>query len=106
VLLSIRERDHDLHRPQRLRPIRRQRPAVGSAPPASNSRSWIRDQLGPSGVLNSVTRRISPTHPARRHADALGLGRQDGRFGLAPHKVPERPRTSRLGQAGRCRETQ
>jgi hypothetical protein len=28
VLLSIRERDNDLHRPRRLRPVRRQRPAA------------------------------------------------------------------------------
>jgi hypothetical protein len=35
--------------------------------------------LGPGGVSNSVTRRISPTHSARREHDVLELGRLDGR---------------------------
>jgi hypothetical protein len=39
VLLSIRERDYDLHGPRRLRPVRRQRPAAGSAhPPQARAR--------------------------------------------------------------------
>ena len=31
--------------------------------------------------------RISPTHPAPRHDDALELGRQDGRRGRVPRRL-------------------
>ena len=65
VLLSIRKRDDDLHRPQRLRPVRRQRPAVGSAPRSRRSTPRSRSS---SSLLRRAPR-DSPL-PSRRPASS------------------------------------